>query len=58
MSIQKKALKQVIRGVSAIVNTVSQAKSGTGGGESSSSEIRALCRKVGAEGIVLLKNKN
>ena len=58
MSMRKKVQKQVIRGVSTIVNTVSQAKSGTGGGESSSSEIRALCRKVGAEGIVLLKNKN
>lgn len=62
MSIQKKVQKQVMRGVSAIVNavvdSVAQTKSGDGGNEDSSNELCALCRKAGAEGVVLLKNKN
>ena len=51
-----------MRGVGAVVNavteSVSQTKAGAGSGETSTEEISALCRKVGAEGIVLLKNQN
>ena len=60
MSIRRKIKKEVMRGVSFVVNTVTdsvaQTKAGSGNGEGSSEEIRALCRKVGAEGAVLLKN--
>ena len=62
MSIKKKIKSSVRRSVGAVVNavteSVSQTKAGAGSGESSSPEISALCRKTGAEGIVLLKNQN
>lgn len=61
MSIKRKVKQHVMRGVSAVVNavtdSVAQTKAGAGSGESSSEELRSLCRKVGAEGIVLLKNE-
>lgn len=51
-----------MRGVGTIVNavtdSVSQTKAGSGSGETTSEGISELCRKVGAEGIVLLKNQN
>lgn len=61
MSIQEKVKKTVMRGVSAVVNavtdSVSQTKAGSGSGETSTETMKALCRKTGAEGIVMLKNE-
>lgn len=61
MSIHGKVKKTVMRGVSAVVNavtdSVSQTKAGAGSGETSTETMKALCRRIGAEGIVMLKNE-
>lgn len=62
MGIRRKIKQQVVHSVAVVVNSVTdsvaQTKAGSGSKEASSDEIRSLCRKVGAEGIVLLKNEN
>ena len=61
MSVKRKIKTKVMRAVSVVVNTVtesvSQTKAGTGSGETSSENMSLLCRKTGAEGIVMLKNE-
>ncbi len=62
LGIKRKIKNTVMRGVGTVVNavtdSVSQTKAGEGSGETSSEKMSALCRKAGAEGIVLLKNQN
>lgn len=51
----KKAVNKIVNGV---VNAVSQTSVGGLGNETSTPEMSALCREIGVEGIVMLKNAN
>ena len=48
--------KQITKVISSIANSVSQTSQSVEAFEDSSEEIKALCRRIDAEGIVMLKN--